>query len=123
MNREILSALQPVAERLKVVLADKPELAGWLRDLASVLIALTDPPAAPAPAAPYTRPPAAVIPLPTPLPPSLVPVAPNTVTVAVAAPEVEAPQTPSPTVFAPERRRNPPTSAAGTGRSTTTSCR
>jgi hypothetical protein len=112
MNPELLAALQPVAERLRAILADKPELSGWLRDLGRAILAVTEPRLAAAPvqppvAAPPTRPSAALVPLPAPLPPSSVPVAPNTVTVAVAAPPVEAPR-PSPTaVCTPEPAGEP----------------
>ncbi len=30
MNPELLSALQPVAQRLQAILSDRPQLAGWI---------------------------------------------------------------------------------------------
>ncbi len=107
MNPELLSALQPVAERLRALAAGSPELSGWIHDVARVVLALTEAkPAAPAaPPVGQTPPPvqserptamsAPLIPLPPLLPAAVVPLVPNVVTAApVAAPEPPPPLQP-----------------------------
>ena len=77
MKPEIPAALQPLAERFKTVMAANPTIAGWIRDVSQVLLYMTQPAPAAAPAPHPVGPPLPTIaPLPSPIPKSVAPIVP-----------------------------------------------
>jgi len=57
MNDELLSALQPIAERLQELTKKNPAVAGWVRDICRVVLAITEPAkTSPAPVDPIPKP-------------------------------------------------------------------
>ena len=114
MNHELLSALEPIAERLQQLADRNPEVASWVRDICRLVLALTEAPLA-------VPPPSPIPPPPTVLPEVPPPVIASPTTLAIAAPPVRpAPVIPSLSVEIHEPAPEPavePTRPAGWYRS------